>query len=249
MTKTEFTRRLRALSVIALMLLLLGGCASPCPLKPVSPGVSAREESSGWWYARFQFTWPQPDKAPAWHRDLIVAHRIAVPVLERFQSEISLWRFHRRAAPDDSGHQFSFLFHAPPSTARAVFAMIQSSPTLEDMQNADLIVRVIYDETTRISRPGVEGTSDRNWSPPVRKSWPHFIMGVSICWLDLIDQFAEDGREKPAGFDGIEGFYEGVNRDVERAWAAEGGHAFLHHLNALFGYVPVDVRGRGPMRF
>ncbi|MCE5335912.1 MAG: hypothetical protein LLG06_15120 [Desulfobacteraceae bacterium] len=238
-----------AVLAMAAILLLAAGCASPGPSRISTPDTTPRVEPDGWWYARFQFSWPSEAESPAWHRDLLVAHRIIEPVIDRFRDSIFLWRFHRRAAPDESGHQFSFVFYGTRATARGVFDMIRSNTLVEDMKSSGMLLRDVYDETDRISRPGIEGTSDRSWSAPLQRSWPYFIMGVSMAWLDLIEQFAGDGREKPATFADMEVFYEGINRDIQRTWSAEGGHAFLHHLNALFGYVPVNVRGKGAMRF
>ena len=34
-------------------------------------------------------------------------------------------------------------------------------------------------------------------------------------------------------------FYQEVNTTLSELWRKEGRHAFLHHLNALFGYEPL----------
>jgi len=44
-------------------------------------------------------------------------------------------------------------------------------------------------------------------------------------------------------------FYREISQEVEATWRNEGGHAFLHHLNALFGYGPVNLPGKIEMRF
>ncbi len=43
-------------------------------------------------------------------------------------------------------------------------------------------------------------------------------------------------------------FYRQVNDAVTDTWHREGHHAFLHHLNALFGYEPIDLGPDGRRR-
>ena len=97
----------------------------------------------------------------------------------------------------------------------------------------------------------VEATSDPRWSPELQRSWPYFIMGASQTWLRLIDEYAR--QAPPAGeaqpVDETLALYEQVDRAVTRTWQQEGHHAFLHHLNALFGYAPIDVGEASPRRF
>ncbi len=225
----------------------MSGCASIGQTK--SSIAPARAKTGvGWWYASFHINWPQ-DEEPLWHNDLIIAHRIVSPVLSRFEKDILLWRFHRRAAPDQVGHKFSFIFYSTPATAQKTYDAIEAMELLQEMKSSGVIVRTAYDDTTRIGRPNIEGTSDTSWSPPVQKSWPYFIMGVSQMWLDLISQFAEDVRQKPSTFDEIQAFYREIEKNVRETWEKEGGHAYLHHLNAVFGYNPIMIYKKFQMRF
>jgi hypothetical protein len=204
---------------------------------------------NGWWYVSFKINWPQDEDDPALDTDLLIAHRIVAPVLEQHRKEILLWRFHRRADRDEAGHRFSFIFYCTPVTARKIYEAIDSSPILDRLKAEGVILQVFRDRTNVISRPGIEATSDRSWSLPLQKAWPYFIMGVSQTWLDLISQYAGDGRSKPNSIAEMRDFYRQISQEVERAWKKEGGHAFLHHLNALFGYGPVNVRGGKEMTF
>ncbi|MFZ2446443.1 MAG: hypothetical protein WAW37_08800 [Syntrophobacteraceae bacterium] len=243
-------RRVVACAAAAWIVALVAGCApvfQACPPGTTAP-LAAEKPENGWWYASFQFRWPEGEE-PSLHTDLIVAHRIAAPILARHNSEIPLWRFHRRAARDEAGHRFSLILYCPPKTARRVFAAIDSSIVLEDMKTAGLVLKVRFDDASKVFRPGVEDVSDKSWSKPLQKSWPYFIMGVSETWLDLIDRFANDGRPKPFTLEGTVEFYRGIDAAVRETWAKEGAHAFLHHLNALFGYGPVTVYGKHQMRF
>jgi hypothetical protein len=225
------------------------GCASVCELKPWrGGGGDTGDRENAWWYASFRLNWPQ-DQDPWLNADLLIAHRIISPVLERNRKNIALWRFHRRAARDEAGHRFSFIFYATAAKARTIYADIDSSPILDRMKAEGLIEKVTFDDTGTVKRAGIEATSDRSWSPPLQKAWPYFIMGVSQTWLDLIARYAAGGRKEPASTAEMLAFYDEVGKEVEAAWKNEGGHAFLHHLNALFGYGPVRLRDKAEIQF
>ena len=233
----------------ALVILAMGGCASIGGVKLGGAGEAGPARSdTGWWYASFRINWPQ-DEDLSLDTDLLIAHRIISPVLNQYKKEILLWRFHRRAARDEAGHRFSFIFYSTAANARKIYAAINSSDVLKQLEAEGVILRVILDNTNTIARPGLESTSDPNWSLPLQKAWPYFIMGVSQTWLDLISQYAEDGRRKPLATAEMLAFYREIGQEVETAWRKEGGHTFLHHLNALFGYGPVDLPGKIEMRF
>jgi hypothetical protein len=183
------------------------------------------------------------DAEPRWHVDLLLANEVVAPVLGRFRPGIGLWRFHRRAASDEAGHRFSFIFYATPATADGVFGALGESRALGDLVARGVLRRVVYDRTDRVERPAVADTADRGWPPPLQREWPHFIMGVSETWLGLVRDAAgaELGETRPADTAKLLAGYEAVERRVTQLWREEGGHAFLHHLSAIFGYRPVEV--------
>jgi hypothetical protein len=242
-----------SLAATALVMTVMMGCATLRPvaspdLKPIVPKVQSPEK--GWWSARFVMKWPE-EKTPSWHIDLFLAHQIISPVLYQHQNHIVLWRFHRRAIRDDIGHQFSFIFYASPETAREIYHAIESDTRLAAMKRAGVIIRDSYDDTSRMSEPKVEDTSDLNWSSPIRRSWPYYMMGASQMWLHLIAEIAgEISKErKPSSTQDIEAFYQQVNASFQSSWREEGGHAFLHHLNALFEYESVIIYEKRLMTF
>jgi hypothetical protein len=194
--------------------------------------------------------WPE-DADPAWHTDLMIAHRVVKPILERHRQDIWLWRFHRRAVRDLAGHQFSFIFFASPATAARVYAEISDNPTLQQAESGGRILAVACDDTAEITRPAIADTSDPAWSAPLRQAWPYYIMGASQTWLDLISAMAggELKPETPSGFAELDQRYAGISAAITALWQNEGQHAFLHHLNALFGYEPVVIIERRHMRF
>jgi hypothetical protein len=245
-SKNQWRTAALSLGLNVLVLLAVVGCASVGPSVPPGPTAvkdGAGSSRNGWWYARFAVNWP-PDKEPSWYVDSLLAHRVVSPVLDQFGNEIVLWRFHRRAGRDQAGHQFSFIFYATQDTARGVFATIEADGTLKAMRNGGMIIRVSCDDLGTITRPNLEDTSDRAWSLPIQKSWPFYIMGVSEMWLNLIREVATrtSSGKPPANLAETLAFYEEVNAAIDKMWQEEGQHAFLHHLNAIFGYEPLVVR-------
>lgn len=241
-------RRRRCAQVIAIILagLLLGACASQSPKSEIaSPFDTATSENAfSWWGVRFRLAWPE-DSEPAWHMDLLLADRVIRPALTTYRDAIGLWRVHRRAARDGAGHQFSFLFYARPRTAARLYREIRANATLDRLRARGRVEAVGYDDLSNGAKPGREHGADERWSPAMRRAWPAFIMGVSQAWLDLIAELGRDRRRPP----GLESRYRAIAADLDRHWLDEGGHALLHHLNAVFGYRDVIVTRRGPMRF
>jgi hypothetical protein len=236
-----------------LVTVALSGCAWIGKVKPIEPESieqKAVNAEKGWWYARIHMDWPQ-DENPAWYVDLVLAHRVISPVLDQYEKEIFLWRFHRRASRDKDGHEFSFIFYASRDTAQKIYRAIQSNRLLKELIAAHWVVDTICDDTTGVLRPDLGATSDRKWSPEIRKTWPFYIMGVSRMWLNLIDEVSKKtlkDRNLSSLDDVLEG-YRKVNEAIEEKWRQEGGHAFLHHLNAIFGYEPLVIYERRLMHF
>lgn len=199
------------------------------------------EESKGWWYARFRMKWPE-NQTPEWHVDLLLAHKVITPVLNRYKTDIDLWRFHRRAARDEEGHQFSITFYSFPETAQQVFSALKSDKLLRRMKRAGVVTQDLYEDPARMIAPRLEDTSDGNWSPTMRKSWPYFIMGVCEMWLNLINELSEKTlTQKRPPLKNLLSSYRQINDAITDLWQREGGHSLLHHLNAIFGYEPVLV--------
>ncbi|MHC1742176.1 MAG: hypothetical protein AB9873_03975 [Syntrophobacteraceae bacterium] len=246
---------LRILTGVCMILFVASGCASVTPPAAQGPTPSVTtvsgSPSHGWFAARFKMKWV-PGSSPLWHLDDLTAYEVISPTLEKHRDQIVLWRFHRRAAPDAAGHQFSFIFYATPKHAEAIYASIRSSAVLASLKSRGYLLNDVYADTSRIEQPNIEDTADPKWSLPLKRSWPNFIMGVSEAWLLLISQYAgeRDRTGMAASVESLVGSYEKVHNAVEKTWQDEGGHALLHHLNAIFGYVPVGVSTDGHlMRF
>ncbi len=237
------------LAVLGLPCSTLTGCAiSPDTAPPPAPdfNMPSGSDDLSWWAYRFRIKWP-PERPADLTVDLMLAHAVVKPSLDTHASKLSYWRFHRRAARDGTGHQFSFLFYSNPATARELYASLQASPVLKQVRDQGLVTAIVMDDPDKPVRPGVADTSDPHWSPTLQRHWPAYITGVSLLWLGLIDDaVAElpDGKRSAADPLAV---YRAVDQRVQGIWYQEGQHAFLHHLSAVFGYRELLIVK--PMRF
>lgn len=224
----------------------LAGCATPpaATSERLETAAISGDDAGSWWYVRFRLTWPEGEE-PLWWPDLLLADRVIGPVLDAERQAISLWRFHRRAARDGAGRQFSFIFRATPATAGRINARIAADPLVIRLQEAGVVRTVVYDDPKHPQRPGMGDTSDKNWSPEMQVAWPYFIMGVSRLWLELI---REIGKKEEQSVDSL-ARYAAIEKALDELWRDEGGHALLHHLSAVFGYKELEVTRRELMKF
>jgi hypothetical protein len=249
--QNKFAHRLISVLLI-LFIMVIAGCATMGPAKSTETIAPPPEiaSSSGWWFARFRMLWPAEEQ-PKWYLDLLIAHKIAAPALAQYKDAIRLWRFHRRAARDQAGHQFSFIFYASAETAHQVFNMLRSNELLSEMKFAGMIIEDRYDNTDRISKPRIEDTSDPAWPPSIQKNWPYFIMGASRMWLNLISETIAGmpNSESPLSLQENEEQYKKANAAISELWQKKGQHVFLHHLSALFGYEEIIFCDKRMLKF
>ena len=207
---------------------------------PVAGVTSEIRADQSWWYCRFKVNWPE-NVEPGMEVDLMLAHAIVGPVLQIYRQGIPYWRFHRRAARDDAGHQFSFIFYADRGTATALMADLRNSALLQQVLTSKVLDRISFDDPDDPTRPGLKDTSDPNWSIEIQRNWPAYIMGVSTAWLGLIDDVM---RDIPASTDLQELVqqYRQAHARITAMWHREGQHAFIHHLSAIFGYEPLFIQ-------
>ena len=241
------------LATFIVLVMAIAGCATTVKRKAVEtiePPPAEIASSAGWWSARFRMYWP-PEEEPFWHTDLLIAHKIVAPVFLQYKDRIYLWRFHRRATRDRAGHQFSFIFYASAQTAYQVFETLRSNALLSEMAYTGRVIEEVYDNPDRITKPRIKDTSDPNWPSLIQKSWPYYIKGVSQMWLNLISETVADmpTPDAPLSLDEYEELYKEVNATVTSLWENNGRHAFLHHLNALFGYKPIVFYEKRMLKF
>ncbi len=139
-----------------LLLLSLGFFLSACTLVPKTPepltpknsaAGDALPDGEGWWYARFFIDRPDGE-SPQWHIDTLLAGEVVAPVFEHHYRDILIWRFHRRAADDDYGHVFSFIFYSTAEGAQRVYNELGAHPVLAQLRRDGQVTRVA------VRRPG-----------------------------------------------------------------------------------------------
>ena len=215
--------------------------------KDTGPLVSTEGESAafGWWQIALRYTW-QENADPRWYLDGVAADQVFSPVLNEYRPEIKLWRFHRRAARDKSGHQFSWHFYSSVQTAKKIMEQVQASGMLRMLEDAGIVSETIYSDIHLNSKPDIKDTSDNSWSLELQAAWPYYIQGASEMWLELLRQCAAGmpPLEENASLEDKLDLYAHIQSKMDEVWRQEGNHAFLHHLNALFGYNALYVTER-----
>lgn len=245
----------RGLRGFATGLIFIGifGCTT---LEPAAESDAAQPIAAGdkpvWQRIRFFVHWPE-NEDPAWYIDALLAHKVVGPVLEKNRASIHLWRFHRRANRDSAGHSLSFLVYAPASVTDALCQKFQTDRYAGRLIREGVLDKMECQGFPKDKRHLIEATSDTQWSLPVQRTWPYFIMGVSEMWLQMIDQHSRKLSEKYESntLEQTREHYSAVHEAVTTTWREEGEHAFLHHLSALFGYSPISIaiRERKLIRF
>lgn len=210
---------------------LLSACSSP-PSGEAGQGTTAAA-ASRWWGVYFFILWPQNEE-PHWHIDGLIAEEVVKPVLNAELQNLQLWRFHRRARRDDAGHRFRFLFYAPRPVADRINAEIRRRPAVAQLEASGTLLRVAFVDASGAGRSGIEATSDWRWPIELQRSWPHYIMGASRMWLDLLDQSIAKRVNQPHD----EALYREVHQEITALWKSWGQHAGIHHLEALYAYEP-----------
>ena len=224
---------------------LIAGCATQAvgTGESIDIGTAYISESGKplyWWYARFKLVWP-PDTEPDFPVDLLLADAVVKPQLHAYWQNIKYWRFHRRAARDNAGHQFSFIFYTDKDTAENIYRSILSDQIATKLKQEKIVQDIILDDLDNNSLTDIKDTSDKNWSPAIQTAWPAYIMGVSNMWLQLIEQ--EIGvHNQTADIGALLENYRIANQKITTLWQTEAQHALLHHLNAIFGYEPVIIK-------
>lgn len=230
---------------LLILCILVSGCATQTGMtgEGIDNGTAYITESDKpqyWWYVRFRLIWP-PDTEPDFSADLLLADVVVKPRLHAYRQNIKYWRFHRRAARDNAGHQFSFIFYTDKDTAENIYRSILSDQIATKLKQEKIVQDIILDDLDNNSLTDIKDTSDKNWSPAIQTAWPAYIMGVSNMWLQLIEQ--EIGvNNQTADIGALLENYRIANQKITTLWQTEAQHALLHHLNAIFGYEPVIIK-------
>jgi len=246
--KTSFMLHRAGRAVLfGILLVALGACATnPAPSLPdalVTAAGSDEPELPRWWYLRFRMARAADDEVDS-YLDALIADQVLTPVIAQHRTELELWRFHRRWADDDGGHQFSFIFFAPTPLAARLSAQVEHDPVLDRLKADGYLVEFRADAANPDSATDPAATSDTSWPPEIQREWPKFIMGASRMWLGLVQSEAAKHSELD-----LHERYQAVEISLDELWFEEANHAFFHHLSALFGYKPVRVIRRDIMTF
>lgn len=118
----------------------------------------------------------------------------------------------------------------------------RSAPVAVALQRAGYVRDVVDTCRGKRGQAALKVHSDPVWDERLEKTWPYFIMGVSAHWLALIDEVSREQGEVPAALEPMLDHYRAVQEEVNEIWRFQGRHAYLHHLNAIFGYEPLLIQ-------
>lgn len=222
-------------------LCVLAGCATPPRPAALMPALGmANDDGQPQRWHTTCFRLPLDDaQRPVWATDLLLADRVAAPALRAHAGDISLWRFHRRAANDGAGHQFSVLLYTSDATYAAIHTQFEATPAVQMLKTAGRLGTIIKDCRAAQIRADIDATSDPAWDPAIQRTWPYFIMGVSASWLALIQDLA---HQMPIDEHTPLASYAAIDRRIGDLWGDQGQHAYLHHLSGVYGYKPLRIQ-------
>ncbi len=255
-TRGAYERLARGARIAALAVLAagaLGACSTPRdagePVKPPTAPTASVTGEREWWRVRIRMGFEDVSQVD-WHIDALLADQLFAPLIDRFGPAVAPWRFHRRAAPDASGHQFSFIFYADPAVAGHVVKTLESSLLLERLTRSGFVKAILMPSEEVRWGPDMGATSDRSWPSEIKRSWPWFIMGVSQHWLALVREVRTIDSDVASGdVDAMASSYLDIHQRVDALWQTHAQHAYLHHLNAAFAYRLLLLEERRLTRF
>lgn len=226
------------------LLLVLPLFASACAMSPTTPDpdldLAAHAPVVAWHSCRARLAWPEGE-APDWSLDVFLAYAVFGPALDAHAEDIELWRFHRRAGRDGAGHRFSFIYRSDGVSSERLQRTLRDNVYLKWARHDGLVEALTCSDEGGWSGEDLAATSDGQWPPELQRAWPWFIQGVSRTWLELVR--AEMSQVRPdADFDTVREASREAQLRVSAVWGEQGRHAFLHHLNAVFGYQPLLMR-------
>jgi hypothetical protein len=199
-----------------------------------------------WYSFNFRICRP-PDQEPRWWIDILILDCIVRAVVSDETLSIGLWRVHRRAALDESGHEFTFDCFITEATANAVDDYVQRDAALSFLVTQQLLVKP--NGYSMKERGGsLNSISRETWPAELQEAWPFYIHGVCRALLWMIEAIRRatpdcpDVRQPGVDADVVKRSYQGFGQRLGNEWRDYGHDAFLHHLNAVFAYQPLLVR-------
>jgi hypothetical protein len=184
---------------------------------------------------------PNPPNWRTWI-DLFLLDAVIGESLRTQPDDLS-WLIHRRWVPDEAGHEFKFSCYCSFDAANRL------DQSIRNLQAFQLYEKQLATYSRRARYECVPGSAlfprgEAWWPTEIPAPWTGFICGASRCLLELIIEVKRGPRlpcAPPVMHDvkSIEQFYGQIEYMVDSVWQGYGQHAFLHHLNAVFGYLPL----------
>lgn len=199
-----------------------------------------------WYEFNFKVNWPDNQDPKVWI-DIFIIGTIVRDVISANKSEIAAWRIHRRWGRDARGHEFTLSCYTTEDTAMSIEKLIKRSKAFKILQANNLLAGDFKKVTGGSNIHDIaDDLSTRDWPMELKKSWPYYIQGCCEMLLYLIEslnnRIQTDVDEKDISK--IERLYTELNNRLTIIWQYHGSHAFFHHLNAIFGYVPLLAKPR-----
>lgn len=200
-----------------------------------------------WYGFNFRITWTENQEPKTWV-DIFIIDRIVRDVISKKESELKLWRIHRRSARDERGHELTLDCFTIEETGSLIEELIRENDSFKILKDNNLLAEDLVKGTGGSNIHDIaDDISTRDWQMELKKSWPYYIQGCSKLFLYLIE-FLKGNIQ--ADFDDkniskIESFYTELNNRISEIWQKHGSHAFFHHINAIFGYVPLLAKPSG----
>lgn len=229
--------------VLYIISLNVVGCATPTQVGNVNRQSAERQEIDGlleskaWWYVRFRMEWPEQSE-PQWYLGALLGGEVIAPLVDQYQQHIDVWRIHRRAVRDESGHQFSFIFYSSVRTARELISTLKQNTVLHELKLQHKILSTGFDDPQQSVKTAIADSSDPHWPLAIQKTWPRFMMGASQMWLNLVTELAGSSNRGELN----EQRYRDVQQQITQLWREQGQHAWLHHLSGIYAYQPILIR-------
>ena len=192
-----------------------------------------------WYFYRFRLN--DNFGSTKWWIDLFIIDQIIRKVIESTNPNfgINLWRFHRRAGKDMAGHQLSFLCYIYKNSNK-IDGFIKNTKAFKVLSGNNILKEYYIEKGGK----DIDGSGDRHWPEEIGKTWPYFIHGASRSIMEMLKLMTMDFQidiDSKNILD-IEEFYIKIKERLDYIWYCHGGGAFLHHLNALFGYENIKTR-------
>jgi hypothetical protein len=137
---------------------------SPITAPVLTSAPETTNQTNHWAAIHFHIAW-KANTSPAWHVGVLLADRVLRDTVIAYGADLILWRVHRRAAPDEAGHRFSFTFFASPSVIKAITAHITTHPDVKALLAGGLVDRVVISDD---HQSDIGATSDPTWAPELQ---------------------------------------------------------------------------------